>query len=118
MHGPQPSCGTAEAGRGENKLAFKWHQTQTGNIYFGSQGKVPFSSPGFSSMTGLLLCTWTYWSESSIEKEKTLLLCLALVVMGVCFRHLFLLCPSVWGPGIDSASAWYLPNVFMRWQLG
>lgn len=43
----------AEAGRGENELDFKWHQIQTGNIYFGSQGRVLFSFPGFSSTTGL-----------------------------------------------------------------
>lgn len=38
---------------GKNELDVKWHQIQTGNIYFGSQEKVPFSSAGFSSMTGL-----------------------------------------------------------------
>lgn len=41
-----------EAGHGENELDVKWHQIQTGNIYFGSQERVPFSSSGFLSMPG------------------------------------------------------------------
>lgn len=43
----------AEAGRWENELDFKWHQMQTGNIYFGPLENVLFSSPGFPSMTRL-----------------------------------------------------------------
>lgn len=27
---------------GKNELDFKWHQIQTGNIYFGSQKSSPF----------------------------------------------------------------------------
>lgn len=51
---PQPSSGAEQMQDvGKNELDIKWHQIQTGNIYFGSQGKVPFSSAGFSSMTGL-----------------------------------------------------------------
>lgn len=89
MHGPQPGFWTSrvEAGHKEKELD-KWHQIQTGNIYFRSQEKVPFPLPGFSSITGLANVFLDLLKRIVYLERKNLAFILSSAVMSVCVFYI------------------------------